>query len=88
VAGCGGVRDSPSADAVTGREVFASASCGACHTYAAAGATGTSGPNLDEANISRPRAIEVVRHGAGAMPGFSDQLTEAQIRAVAEFVSR
>jgi cytochrome c551/c552 len=31
-----------------GRQVFASAGCGSCHTFAAAEATATVGPNLDE----------------------------------------
>jgi cytochrome c oxidase subunit 2 len=33
--------------AATGKALFASAGCAACHTLAAAGATGTVGPNLD-----------------------------------------
>lgn len=35
-------------EAVTGAQLFASAGCGSCHTLAAAGTTGTTGPNLDE----------------------------------------
>lgn len=31
-----------------GAQLFASAGCGSCHTLAAAGSTGTTGPNLDE----------------------------------------
>lgn len=31
-----------------GAQLFASAGCGSCHTLAAAGTTGTTGPNLDE----------------------------------------
>ncbi|HEX3040734.1 MAG TPA: c-type cytochrome [Solirubrobacterales bacterium] len=31
-----------------GAQLFASAGCGGCHTLAAAGTTGTTGPNLDE----------------------------------------
>ena len=37
------------ADVVAGKEVFESAGCVGCHTLADAGATGTVGPNLDEA---------------------------------------
>jgi mono/diheme cytochrome c family protein len=35
-------------DAAAGETVFTSTGCGTCHTLAAAGATGTTGPNLDE----------------------------------------
>ena len=31
-----------------GKSVFASAGCGGCHTFKAASATGTTGPNLDK----------------------------------------
>jgi mono/diheme cytochrome c family protein len=34
-------------DASAGKAVFASASCASCHTFKAAGASGTIGPNLD-----------------------------------------
>jgi len=33
----------------SGKAVFASAGCGGCHTLAAAGSSGTTGPNLDDA---------------------------------------
>jgi mono/diheme cytochrome c family protein len=35
-------------NAQAGRQVFASQGCGSCHTFEAAGASGTAGPNLDE----------------------------------------
>jgi len=38
---------SPAASAAAGKAVFTSAGCSACHTLAAAGATGTIGPDLD-----------------------------------------
>lgn len=37
------------AAAAQGKQLFAAQSCGSCHTFAAAGATGTVGPNLDKA---------------------------------------
>ena len=40
------------AAAPSGKEVFASAGCGGCHTLAAAGSSGTTGPNLDDAKPS------------------------------------
>ncbi len=70
-----------------GKAIFASAGCATCHALAAAGATGTVGPNLDDAKPSVATAIERVTQGKGAMPSFKGQLTDAEIRAVAEFVS-
>ena len=70
-----------------GAAVFAESGCGSCHTLAAAGATGTIGPNLDETMPSQELAIERVRDGAGAMPSFSDSLSAEQIEMVAEYVA-
>jgi cbb3-type cytochrome c oxidase subunit III len=70
-----------------GEAIFASAGCGSCHTLAAAGSSGTIGPNLDESKPSLELAIDRVTNGSGQMPSFEDQLSEEQIRAVAEFVS-
>jgi cbb3-type cytochrome c oxidase subunit III len=70
-----------------GKAIFASAGCASCHTFQAAGSNGTIGPNLDEAKPSLELAIERVTNGMGPMPSFKDRLSEAQIRAVAEFVS-
>ena len=67
-------------DAAAGKEVFASAGCARCHTLADAGATGTVGPNLDEAKPPAELVVERVTNGMGAMPSFKDQLTEEQIR--------
>jgi cbb3-type cytochrome c oxidase subunit III len=70
-----------------GKSVFASAGCGSCHTFQAAGSNGTIGPNLDEAKPPFELAIERVTNGRGAMPSFRDRLSDDQIQAVAEFVS-
>jgi mono/diheme cytochrome c family protein len=70
-----------------GKEVFASAGCGACHTLADAGATGTVGPNLDEAKPSAELVVDRVTNGMGAMPPFAGQLSEEQITEVAAYVS-
>jgi mono/diheme cytochrome c family protein len=69
-----------------GEQVFASAGCVACHTLAAAGATGTVGPNLDDAQPPYDLVIERVTNGMGAMPSFKGQLSEQQIQDVAAFV--
>ncbi len=81
----GGTRETGGDD---GAAVFAEAGCGSCHTFEAAGSTGTIGPNLDEASPSTELAIERVTEGMGAMPAFGDQLSPEQIRAVAEYVSQ
>jgi sulfite dehydrogenase len=70
-----------------GKTVFESAGCGGCHTLKAAGSTGNIGPNLDEAKPSLDKAIERVTNGKGPMPPFKGQLSDAQIKAVAQFVS-
>ena len=70
-----------------GKTVFATAGCTGCHTLKAAGSTGTVGPNLDEAKPSKELVIDRVTNGQGGMPSFKGQLSEAQIQAVADYVS-
>jgi cbb3-type cytochrome c oxidase subunit III len=49
LAGCGtGGKANPHGDQQAGQKLFTQ-SCGGCHTLAAAGTSGTTGPNLDEA---------------------------------------
>ena len=101
-AGCGGGDDDDSGGAATtaetttetttdggadGAAVFASAGCGNCHTLAAAGSSGTSGPNLDELQPDAETVEEQVRNGGGAMPAFEGQLSDAEIEAVATYVA-
>ncbi len=74
-------------EASDGESIFASAGCGSCHTFEAAGSSGTVGPNLDEAKPPFELAIERITNGKGQMPPFRDTLSNDQIRAVAEFVS-
>jgi cytochrome c2 len=81
--GGGGAEGDPAA----GKEVFTSAGCASCHTLADAGATGTVGPNLDDAKPDAALVHERVTNGAGAMPSFKGQLTEQQINDVAAYVS-
>jgi mono/diheme cytochrome c family protein len=73
--------------ATDGETIFAQAGCASCHILAAAGATGTVGPNLDESRPPKDLAVDRVTNGAGAMPAFADRLSEEQIDAVADFVS-
>jgi mono/diheme cytochrome c family protein len=76
-----------SGDAANGKAVFASAGCGGCHTFEAAGSSGSVGPNLDDASPSFDAVVTQVTNGGGAMPAFGDELSEQEIRDVAAFVS-
>ena len=69
-----------------GKSIFV-ANCAACHTLADAGTGGTIGPNLDDAKPSRELVVDRVTNGQGAMPSFKGSLDEAQIQAVADYVS-
>ncbi len=82
-----GGRQPGAATAAAGKEVFATAGCGGCHTLSAAGSTGSVGPNLDELAPSFDAVVTQVTNGGGAMPSFKDDLTEQQIQDVAAFVS-
>jgi mono/diheme cytochrome c family protein len=77
----------PSGDAAAGKQVFETAGCTSCHTLADAGATGTVGPNLDQAKPPASLVVDRVTHGKGVMPSFSGQLSEQQIQDVAAYVS-
>jgi mono/diheme cytochrome c family protein len=77
----------PGGGGTDGKTIFATAGCNGCHTLAAAGANGTVGPNLDDAKPSKELAVDRVTNGQGGMPSFKGQLSEAQIDAVATFVS-
>jgi mono/diheme cytochrome c family protein len=70
-----------------GKDVFASAGCGSCHTLADAGSSGTVGPNLDDAKPDDALVTDRVTNGQGAMPSFKGQLSEDEIVAVAAYVS-
>ena len=76
----------PQAAAADGKAVFAE-NCAACHTLKAAGASGTAGPNLDTLKPSAATVAGQVTKGGGAMPAFGGQLSLAEIKAVAAYVS-
>ena len=75
-------------DAENGKKIFASAGCGGCHTFSAAGSTGTVGPNLDDANIDVDAAAQQIKNGGGGMPAFGDRLSDQEIADVAAFVTQ
>jgi len=78
---------SSSGNADHGRELFASAGCGGCHTLKAANATGTAGPSLDgDPNLSTDLIIERVTAGVGPMPAFGYQMSNQDIADIAAYV--
>jgi len=70
-----------------GKHVFETAGCSGCHTLKDAGATGNVGPNLDQLKPAKAVVAHQVEVGGGAMPAFKGQLSDAQIQAVAAYVS-
>lgn len=73
-------------DDAAGKEVF-TANCASCHTLAAADATGTVGPNLDNVKWSEAQVKKQVENGGATMPPFSGTLSSDEIGSVAKFVS-
>jgi mono/diheme cytochrome c family protein len=78
--------EAAAATASDGKQLFTS-NCGGCHTLADAGTSGTTGPNLDDAAPDPATVKAYVRGGGGGMPAFGDDLANAQIDAVAAYVS-
>ena len=73
-------------DPAAGKKIFTSAGCVGCHTLAAANATGTVGPNLDQAKPDFKLVTARVTLGKGVMPSFKGQLSDQQIADVSQFV--
>jgi len=86
VAGTGGPAGSPASSGTSGAAIF-KANCASCHTLAAAGATGTVGPDLDQLMPALAVIVRQVTNGGTIMPAFKGTLTTAQIQAVAKYVS-
>jgi len=86
VAGKPGAAQPGGSQATGGKDIF-TANCGSCHTLADAGTAGTVGPNLDDAKPPRALVVERVTNGKSPMPSFKGTLTDAQIQAVADYVS-
>jgi cbb3-type cytochrome c oxidase subunit III len=85
-AGVSGYSVSRAISGTNGKSIFQS-QCASCHTLKDAGTTGTVGPNLDQ--LSPPFTVvqRQVTNGGSVMPAFKGKLTDAQIRAVAQYVS-
>ena len=71
----------------TNGEAIFKTKCGGCHTLAAAGTTGTKGPNLDQLRPPFPIVKKQVINGGAVMPPFKSVLTDKQITAVAKYVA-
>jgi len=72
-----------------GRQVFLEAepSCAICHTLADAGAEGAVGPSLDQLRPAKEKVRQALESGPGAMPVYSESLSDDEIEAVAEYVA-
>ena len=73
-----------------GRDIFlegAEPPCAICHRLADAGAEGTIGPSLDELRPTEERVMAALRSGPGAMPDYSEILSDEEMEAVAEYVA-
>jgi mono/diheme cytochrome c family protein len=90
--------EQPPGSPQAGRAVFTSAGCGACHTFSAAGTSGTVGPDLDEAlqgkdaefirqSIVDPNAEITQGYSAGVMPqNFGQELSPKQLDDLVAFL--
>jgi cbb3-type cytochrome c oxidase subunit III len=87
VAGQNGAEaESPAALGTDGKKIFTT-ECASCHTLKAAASSGTVGPNLDQLKPSQAVVTRQVTNGGAVMPAFKGILSQAQIDAVAKFVS-
>jgi mono/diheme cytochrome c family protein len=73
------------AQAVSGARLF-STNCQPCH--GPDGANGSVGPNLQKSPVAEnlARVMQQIRNGGGAMPPFSDVLSDEEIDVVAHYV--
>jgi mono/diheme cytochrome c family protein len=86
LSGCGGGAPAAPANASPGQRAFAQADCGSCHTLAAAGSSGTAGPNLNGRSLTSAVVQRWIRTGGGGMPTFG-QLSDAEVQQLADFVA-
>lgn len=72
-----------------GRDLFLNSqpACGICHELTEAGTEGTIAPNLDRLQPSEEQVRAALREGPGAMPNYSEMLTETEIATVAAYVA-
>lgn len=77
----------PAATGPTGAQIWTAAGCGACHTLAASGSNGASGPDLDQARPASSLIANQVRTGGAGMPSYAGSLSGAQLNALADYVA-
>lgn len=73
-----------------GKKLFTTAvpACAVCHTLKDAGAEGAVGPIFDDLKPTAARVSTALRDGIGSMPSYKSSLTQAEIAALAYYVSR
>jgi mono/diheme cytochrome c family protein len=91
--------EEPAGDPAAGEEVFASSGCGSCHTFEAAGTSGTVGPNLDETLADKdpeyirqaivdPSAVVAEGYQPGVMPeNYDEQLGDEELANLVAFLN-
>jgi mono/diheme cytochrome c family protein len=86
-------------DPAAGRQVFEAQGCGGCHTFSAAGTSGTVGPNLDEVQGQDAESVEeaIVEPNAEVASGFApnvmpqdygENLTQEQLDDLVAFLTQ
>jgi mono/diheme cytochrome c family protein len=87
-------------DPAAGEQVFAAQGCGGCHTFAAAGTNGSTGPNLDEAlqgegpefvqeSIADPNKEIASGFAPNVMPqNYGQELTQKQLDDLVAFLTQ
>jgi mono/diheme cytochrome c family protein len=83
---CSGDEGASKGDPVAGKKLFASEGCSGCHTFKAAGSSGTTGPDLDGANPTVSKVMSQLTNPGGLMPSFASKLSETEKRNLAAFV--
>ena len=73
-------------DPIAGKKLFTEQGCSGCHTFKAAGSTGTQGPDLDEVSPSHSAVVRQLNNPGGLMPSFADKLSEDEKNDLAAFV--
>ncbi|MEZ5098780.1 MAG: PQQ-binding-like beta-propeller repeat protein [Thermoleophilia bacterium] len=82
----GGTDTSAAGGGADGESLFV-ANCAGCHTLAAAGTSGSVGPNLDQSSLDEDAMREQIANGGGGMPAFAGRLTDEEIAAIAAYVA-
>ena len=70
-----------------GLALFNANSCGTCHAFADAGASGAVGPSLDR-KLAVRTVVNAVTDGRGPMPSFKGAMSDAEILALATYIAQ